>query len=308
MPNTSDVYQDPLLRDISIRYSNPDFIADKVFPVLNVDKRTGYYFVYDKSNLRTESSVRTGVTRANRVDYNLSKTAYGPLIEHSLEIPIEYDVLNQYDAPLEPRTDATLTVTEKLAIEKEIALAATLADTAIITQNTTLSGTSQWSDYGNSNPFSDIQAGIDSMAQNGIVAPNTLVMGWAVWSKIINHPDFLERVKYSALGTMSEATMKQLFPNIQNIYVSKAVKNGAVQGQADSLSFVWGKHVQLMYVTPTPALRSITAGYTLTLNGGRMVENWNEQPVKAEFVRVTDYYEQKTVAAEAAYLIKNAVA
>ena len=307
MPQTSDVFVDPILTNISVKYKNDQFIADMIFPEVAVQKKTGFYFTYDKSNIRIENTERTGVSRANRTDYALTKTAYGPLVEHSLEIPIEYDILDQYDSPLEPRTDATETVTEKILLEKEVKLATTLSTTGTVTQNVTLAGTSQWNDYGNSNPFTDLQTGINAITRNGIMRPNTLVMGQDVWIQIINHPDFLDRIKYSQLGKVTEESVATLL-GLDDVHVSRTVQNTGVLGNADALSYVWGKNAQLLYVSKSPAIRSISAGYTLSLYGGRKVETWDEMQVKAEFVRVTDYYQQLLVAVEAIYLIKNTVA
>lgn len=309
MPAVRDVYVDPLLTNVSVKYKNPEnaFIAEMIAPTIPVDKETGYYFVYDKSNLKRHNAQRTGLSRAKRVDYAMSKTAYGPLPELSLEIPIEYDVLNQYDNPLEPRTDATEMVTESLMIGKEADLATDMADTAIVTQNTTLSGTSQWSDFANSDPFTDIQTGIDTVKTNSLIPPNTLVLGYQVFSKLKNHPDLLERVKYSERGVLTEDILASLF-NVSRVIVASAGYNTAADGQTDSLSFIWGKHAWLMYISPTPGIRQVSAFYHLTLRNGRYIDRWDEPQVKAEFVRANDRYQRKLIAAETIYLIKNAVA
>lgn len=308
MPVTSEVFVDPLLSNVSVKYTNPamNFIAEKVFPTVNVDKKTGFYFTYDKSNLRVEQSERTGVSRANRVDYSLTKTAYGPLIEHSLEEAIEQDILDQYQNPLEPRTDAAMHVTEKLLLKKEKNLATYLGSTSNITQNVTLT-TTQWSDPVASDPFNDIQTGLDTIQQNGLAPANTLVLGYQVWSKLKNHPDLLERVKYSQKAVLTTDLLASLW-GLQNIFVGSTVENTAKQGQTDATSFIWGKNALLMYVTPTPGIRTISSGYHLQLSAPRYIERWYEQWNKAEFVRVTDYFKAHTIAVEAMYLVKNAVA
>jgi len=307
--NVLDTYADPVLSEVSIRYSNDpnDFLAEKVFPILPVIKKTGFVFKYDKSNLKSVSSLRTGSSRASRVNYGLTKTAYGPLLEHSLEIDIEKDIMDMYDTPLEPQTDATLTVTEMFELEKEVALAALLATTGTFTQNVTLSGTSQWSDFDNSTPFIDIETGVSTIILNAAKTPNTILMGYHVWSKLKNHPDMLERVKYSQLGVLTESILSDLI-NIPNILIGKVVQNTAADGQTDAMGFVWGKNAWLLYVSPTPQIRSISAGYTLTLLKGRYVDAWVEIWNKTNFVRVNDYYQQFPVAIEAVYLIAAAVA
>jgi hypothetical protein len=216
--------------------------------------------------------------------------------------------MEMYDAPLDPRTDATETVTEMILIEKESKLATAMASGTNVPQNLTFSGGSQWSDYANSNPFTDIMTGINTIKQNGIQDPNTFVIPQPVWLQLVNHPDFLDRIKYSQLGTLTTELVKSLFPGITNIVIAAAVQNATTQGQTDSLSYIWGKNFWVMYVAPTPGLRTISAGYTLSLYGGRRIEGWDEREHKAEFIRCTDYYQQKFVATEATYGIFSVVA
>lgn len=305
-PTVSNVYQDPLLTDISVRYTNTNLIADQVFPVLPVQKRTGVYFKYDKNNLKIANTRRTGTSRANRVDYGLSKIEYGPLTERSLEIAIDNDTMLQYASPLDPLADAALVVTEKVLLERENDLAADLGSTSIVTQNTTLSGTSQWNDYANSTPFNDIQLAITTIKKNGIINPNTLVFGQQVWDWLINHPDLIDRIKFTERGVMTPELVGALF-QIDNVFIGDAVNNTAEDGQTDSLGYIWGANVIVMYVTATPGIRTVTAGYHFTLLNGRYIDRWVEQERKANFVRFNDYYDRQYVAVEAMYLIKNAV-
>lgn len=306
-PTVQNVYQDPLLTDVSVRYTNDELIADLVFPILPVTKRTGVYFKYDKSNLKVPKTARTGLSRANRADYATSKVPYGPLTERSLEIGIEKDVIDQAQDPLDPRTDAALAVTEMVMLERETDLAADLFSTSIVTQNVTLSGTSQWSDYANSDPFSDFQTGVSTILLNSIKRPNTAVLGQQVWDKLKNHPDLLERIKYTQVAVLTEELLAGLI-GVKTVYIGSAVSNTAADGQTDSMGYIWGKSCVLLYVTNAPALRTVTAGYHFTLQDGRYIDRWVEQWNKGEFVRFNDYYDREYVAIECLYLIKNAVA
>ena len=165
MPTIQSTYVDRILTQVSVKYTNPEgsFVAEKVFPTVNVEKRTGKYFVYDKSNLRAVDSRRSGKAYAKEADFGLSKSDYGPLLEHSLRRFIENDEFTQSDDPYTPRIDTTSALTEALQIEKENILATKLLDTGTVTNNTTLSGTSQWSDFDNSDPFSDITTAITTV-------------------------------------------------------------------------------------------------------------------------------------------------
>ena len=162
MPQVTDYHVDKVLTNMSVAYHNDDLIAEKIFPRLEVPGRTGFYYTFDKSKFRIENSERTGVSRAKRVSYGMTKTAFGPLLEQSLEEAIEYEVRDTYPTPHDARVDATEDVSERLDLGHEKAVADIAFSATYITNNVTLSGTDQWSDYANSDPFSDIQTGIDA--------------------------------------------------------------------------------------------------------------------------------------------------
>ena len=84
-PVQQQVYIDVVLGQISIAYQNENYIADTIFPQLMVQKRTGIYFVYDKSKFRQVNDYRAPRTRAQQVEYGLTQASYGPLLEHALE-------------------------------------------------------------------------------------------------------------------------------------------------------------------------------------------------------------------------------
>jgi hypothetical protein len=306
--NVSDVYVDRQLTDISVRYSNPSYLADTLFPIISVPERTGIYFVYGKENLKVEDDLRTKGSRANRVEMSLTKATFGPLKEHSLESPIDWEIRDAAQDPIDVSTDVTILVSDKLLLRKEVDLAAYLSSTSNVTQYVTLSGTDQFSDYVNSDPFAKIEIGRLAIQKNALKVANTIFMGLDVWAVLKNHPDFLERAKYTRLGVVTTDLLKDLFPGIENIYVGEAMYNTAAEGQTASLSAVWGKNLWIAYVTPQPGLRTVSLGYTLTWGDQRKVEMWSEQEFKQDMVRVTDYYQQLIVAVECIYGIFAVVA
>lgn len=306
------VYIDQALSDVSIRYTNKNFIADQVFPILPVDKETGLVFKFDKENLRSpQDTTRGDYARSERVDYGLSTVPYGPLLEHSIEVPLSQRLLDMYQTPLQPEINATNTATEKLLIERESGLVGYLGNAANFpaTNKVTLSGTQQWSDYTNSKPFSDIQTGATAILQGSTFKPNTVAMGRAVYDQLVNHPQVTDRLKYTARATNEEVTnaIADLF-GVQKVLIGEAISNTANEGQADATSFIWGKNVYLLYVTDTPAVESVSAGYHLVLKDKRFVDKWYEQPIKTQFVRANDFYTRFVMATECIYCIYNAVA
>jgi hypothetical protein len=304
-PQVGQVYIDPLLANISIAYQNDTYMADMIFPEVQVAKISGFYFVYDKSKFVVANDLRAPSTRANRVDYGLTKEPYGPLVEHSLEQDIPDEVVDQAMAPLDPNVDATENVTDRILLSKELDAFNQCTDTAVITQNVTLSGSSQWDQYATSDPIGDVKTARDTVKKAVLKMPNRLLLGYEVFSDLQNHPEIIERIKYSQLGVVTAELLAEIFV-IEEVWIADAEQNVANENQDPDMEYIWGKNAWVFYINPAPAIRKVSFGYTFR-RGPRQVERWDERWVKAQFVRVTDWYEQKIVAAPAAYFIQNAI-
>lgn len=303
-----NIYRDKLLSNVSVKYTNTNFIADKVAPVIEVENKTGYYFVYNKENLRKPlSTKRTGYASTNIVDHDLTQVPYGPLTERRLKQGITTDEFMMYSDPLDPRTDAAENVTEKMLLEREIDLVADMSNTSIVTNYSTLSGTGQWSDYVNSDPLVAIQTYVSNMKKIGLLMPNTGVLGQQVWDQLKNHPKVVDRLKYTSSDSVALDTFARLV-GLSQIFLGDSVVNTGLEGLSDSNSFIWGKHFWLMQVASQPGIKKVSAFYHLQLKGARFVDRWVENDPPIEWVRVNDYYDRKLMAPEAVYGIFNAVA
>lgn len=302
-----DLRTDPVLTEVSVKYSNQNLIAERVFPRMNVKEKTGYYYTFDKSNFKIEESYRAPHARANRVDYGFSKTAYGPLTERSLEAAIDWEERDSYPVNSDIYADSVETVSERMALAHESEVATMLGDTAQVTQNVTLSGTDQWSDFSNSDPFANIETGRAAIHASVMRDPNVLILGKQVWDKVKHHPDLIDRLSNSSVRVLTRELLAALL-EVEEVIIGDAMYNSADEGQTASMSYVWGKNAVLAVVDRNVRPKMVTVGLTLTMDGFRYVDRWTEEGTKEDFVRVNDYYDPTFVASGAAYLIKNAVA
>ena len=304
----SNSYADPVLKNIAIAYANKNFFADRFFPVVPVEKKTGYYFVWDQANLRAEEDLRTGRAESRIVDDEATKTAYGPLKEHSLKTFIEQDLIEQSDITnLEAKRTERLRA--RMLLNKEVALATLLSDTAVVTQSATISGTSQWSDYANSDPFGLLETMIEEVRTGSMQKANRIAMGKAVWTKLKYHPDTIELLKSQGGGRFTPQLLADWL-EVDEVIVLDSQKNTADEGQTASMSDIWGKHVWAYYVNPSPNpnVEEVSAGYHLSLTDGVEVRTWNEEDPEGEWVKAKDYFEAKLVSAGAISLRKSVVA
>lgn len=301
---------DPMLTSVAIAYSNDAYIAEQVFPSFPVQKQSGKHFVYDQGRFRLNKTLRAGGSPSNEVTLSLtSGTAYFA-DDHAEKMFVTDEDVENAITPTDPYTDATEFLMDQQMVAKEYELATLCGDTGTITQNTTLSGTSQWSDYNNSDPITNIETGKQTIHAAIHVNPNLLVLGKQVWDKLKNHPAFMERVKYSALGVMTEQLLAEIV-GVDKVIVGGAAYTNSAEGQTETTTYIWGKNALLAYVNPRIAPKMMTLGMTYTWKTLQVerLRGSAEEDRKGTYVRVGDYYyDLKLVAAAAGYLIKNAVA
>jgi len=309
-PKIGDAKVDKILSQFSQKYVNKMYIAEMILPPLTVKEKTGKFAKYGKENLRTYAEIfRAPGTRALTVDYSVSQGTY-VCQERALEKRVADEYVNNSDDPYNPKRDAVATLMDNIWVNQENALAATLADTAVITANTTLAGTDQWSDFTASDPFDDIYTGIDTIRTATSQLPNTAWMSYEVMKTLKQHPDVREQLKYTNGGQLSNDAFIDFlkgFFNLENVFVGTAIKNTADEGQTDVLASVWGKHFWLGYISPRPTLMNATLGYTFS-DVPRMVDTYREEAYVADTVRVRYSYDQNLMDVNLTYLIKNATA
>lgn len=309
-PTLGSAKVDKLLTQFSQRYANATYISESILPVLKVKEKTGKFAKYGKENFRvyTDGILRAPGVRANSIDYSVSQGTYS-CQERALEKVVPDEYISNTDDPYDPKRDAVATIMDNLWVNQERALAAVLTSTSILTNNTTLSGTSQWSDYANSSPLTDIQTGINTVRTATGMRPNSVWMSYEVMLKLKDHPDVREQLKYTNGGQFSEsafvAWLKGHFM-LDNVDIGMAVYDTADEGQTASLASVWGKDFGIYYKSPRPTLMQATFGYTFT-DVARTVETYREEARVADVVRQRYSYDQNIMDPALAYLIKDAI-
>lgn len=309
----NNVQADPVLTEIAQGYANKAFYATRLFPELKVESKKGHYYKWDQANLRAEDDLRTGRAESKVVDDEAERVPYGPLQEHALKTFIDKDDLSG-SSELADKVEGIRTerLRHRMLLNKEVALAAVLSDTAVITQSATLSGGDQFSDYANSDPYGELEEMIEEVRTGSMQKANKIAMGVAVWKKLKYHPDTIELLKAQGGGRFTTELLADWL-EVDEVIVLDSQAVTSKQGLAVTRADIWGKHVWVMYVNPSPNPNEleISAGYHLQLEDGVQVyppyEDKNE-PGIGEWIKAEDNYEQHVTAVGAISLRKNAVA
>jgi len=275
-PTLYQTHVDAPLTNISVAYmqSAENFIANQVFPVVPVDKKSDKFFVYTKNDwFRDEAQRRSDGTESAGSGYNLTTDSYSSDV-WAFHKDVGDQTRANSDSPLVPDREATEFVTSRLLLRQEIQFVSDYIKTGV--WGTDLSGVAsspsagtsfyQWSDFANSDPLEDVELGKEQiLGQTGFL-PNTLVLGYQVYRKLRNHPDLVDRIKYTSSNTITTDIMARLF-DVERVLVAKAVKATNNEGATGAYGFAYGKAALLTYSAPTPGLMTPSAGYTFAWRG-----------------------------------------
>lgn len=288
-PTLQQVHIDTALTNVSTAYQQADdqFIATKVFPIVPVDKPTGKIFTYTKADwFRDEAKVRADAAESAGSGYGLNTVGYNCDV-FALHKDIGPQIRATADPQVDLERDAARFITQRMLLRREIQFVSDVFGTGIWGTDTTPSFL--WNDYPNSNPISDVRAQKRAILSTTGQPANTLVLGYDVYDQLLDHPDIVDRIKYttSVTGrTVNEALLAAMF-DVKNVYVAKAIKNTAVEGEAAAYSFVFGKSALLLHVPDNPGLLTPSSGYTLVWRGVDYGMGDNNVGIKQEVVPLT---------------------
>lgn len=276
MPHRGQTHIDRALTNISIQYMQDTsaFIADKVFPTVPVTKQSDRYFKYLKEDwFRDEAQERSLGTESAGGDYDIDNTPTYFCKKYAFHKDVFEEDRANSDDPLQPDQDATEFVVEKILLNKENNWARTYFRAGVWGQDLVGADTAsadttvvKWDDYVNSDPIKDVDTMSTNMQALTGKRPNTMVIGRQVYDALRQHPDILDRIKYTQTGIITAQLIAELF-DVERILVANAIQNTAKKGQAANMKFVMGKHMLLCYTEARPRIKAASAGYCFTWTG-----------------------------------------
>lgn len=307
----------PELTAVAIGYQNRDIdlIADTVLPRITTAKKFAYT-KYTAADGYTVPSTRVGrKSDPTMVDFG-GTLVNDECVDWGLDDLLPNDEVEAWAAMSKPATavspeaKSTTLLTGLVLLDREIRVANTVfaAGTYPGANQATLSGTSQWSDFANSNPLDALLSALDIP----IFRPNKVVLGQAGWTKIRQHPRLIQAANASAQtgGAITRQQLADLL-EVKEVVVGTGFVNTARKGQAPTFARVWGKHCALVYVGADMA----DAGqpcFGFTAQFGTRIAGSIPAPTKGlrggQIIRAGESVKEVISANDAGYFFQNIVA
>ena len=320
-PTRSDVHVDGPLNTLSIAYAQDQtqYGADRLFPVVPVAFKSDTYFTYDRGDwFRDEAQERAPGTESAGGGWRLSTDSYSAK-RYAYHQDVDDETRANTQSPLAPDQDATEYVTERMLLKRENVFTSAYVTTGVWTGSTTgadlVGGTdfTQWDDP-TSEPIQDIRVQITKVAETTGLKPNKLAIGPEVWDQLADHPDLLERIKYTERGMVGPDLLASLL-GLDEVIIPFATRNTADEGATESMDFFWGKSATLLYSAPSPGLRRPSAGYIFAWTGflgasawGSRIKRFRKEEIESDRVEGDIYFDAKVVAPELGVHFSQAVA
>lgn len=281
MPQLNNLgHIDRALTNISVAYQQgaDAFVADKVFPIIPVQKRSDVYFQYSKEDMfRDEVQERGRGAESAGGNFNVEEKDPYFCKKYAYHYDITQEEKTNYDAPLNVDRDAVEWLTAKMLLNREVNFANKFFTTGVWSKDLTgVSGTpaanqfKKWSDA-TSDPVSQINHIMLEMSGSTGVKPNFMVMSPDVFYALKNHEDIIDRIKYTQKGIVTLDLIASLF-EVDKIYIPWGVVNAGKQTpdyseDNDATSFIYSGKVLIGHRALRPSLKTPTAGYIFAWTG-----------------------------------------
>lgn len=305
-PTRSEVHIDVGLSNVSIKFRNADFAAEKIAPPMLVGKDSNVYWQYGQEHLDLQNDLRAPGTRGVSMDWSLSTNPY-LVKEHSQLHPIPDETRDDADEPLNMEIDTTEYLTERIMRRLEYDVAAIATDsTQYATANYSDLTGKEWNDYSASDPLGDVEAAKATVHAATGEEPNVLILGHKVYAALRNHPKIKDMIKYTQTGKVTLELLAELF-DVDEVVDAKALYNSAAEGATRSLSYIWGSNAILAVRPASMGLKTLSFMSIFRRKGWRKTETWRQDPERSDFIRVSDKYQALKISNVAGFLFGNAL-
>lgn len=303
-PTVSDVHVNRPLTTYSTAFvaNQEDFIAMRAFPFIPSESKSDEYWVYDRADwARLVAEKRAAGTASAGGGYTIARQNFS-VERWAIHQDVDDPTRANADDPLAPDQDATTWVTEQIlrAIERE------WNDNYFVTGiwDQEVTPATLW-DAGGSTPIEDVRSEHTRILSITGKRPNTIVTTPYVRDVLIDHPDVLDRIKYTGSGavTIDEAQLAELF-KVERFLVGGGFETTSQEGAAtDTFDFMLGKNLWLGYVNPSPSPRTVTAGGTFVWTGnpgtgatGQRIKRFRLEEYESDRIEGETWFDQQIIA------------
>lgn len=311
-PTLSSGRVDKQLSNISLAYTNDNYIHDKILPLVpNLKEESGKIGTFGNEHLRVYESVKTGLfdESSHRIEYKQTNTTGYQIDYFDMDAYVPDRLKNQLQKPFDAKRDALDTLEEARNVLMEDGLATALADATVLTNTSTPSAL--WDDQVNSDPLLDIETACEAIRAATGRRPNKSWTNSSVISKLQTHPQFIDKVRGINVTLSKQQVVGIImdFCGLKELHVGSAIKITSKEGQAtETKGNIWQDDFGLYYAPDRASLRTPAFGYRFELSGqNKRVSSRRNKGDRGDDVRLEWAFQDKILDVDSAYLLDQVI-
>jgi len=264
-----DVHIDAALSNLAIDYRPQGFIADQIFPIVPVSKKSDNFYVFNQGDkFRETRDYRVPGQPPNMVSFDVSSDGYN-CVNYALGTYITAEEAANADVAIRSRQRRANFITDLLLINYELRVARMVTSTSNVGTYTTTA--SAWG-TDNADPYEDAQGDIAMLEDISGYKANLVVFGKTAWRKFRDSKEIRELL-YPHGGGIPKVDQVATLLEVDKVLVGGAYYNTAAKGATMALSQIWNDSVLYAYIPPKPAIDVPSFGYSFRWTVPNM-PNW----------------------------------
>ena len=301
---------DVALTNMAMGYRPGGFIADMIFPTVNVQKQADLYYEFSRADrLRRENDIRAPGTAANRVMESVSSGNFFCKNYALASAAVIEDKVNA-----DPMLVAQIIngkarlILDKLYLGMEYRCATLVNSTTNVGSSSAVS--SAWNGAGD--VLGNLNQAIDNlMDANGISDASNIhvAMGLDAWKSARRDSTVRNLINgtNNGGGYATREQFKSLL-EIGELHIGGAYQNTGEEGLTENLSKIWKDNVLVYYAPPAPSIELPSYGYNFrwVANGiaNLQVERHPyDSVIKAELIEAGFYQDEKITGKSYSFLL-----
>lgn len=277
-------------------YGFPDMVAERVLPVIPVQKETDKYYKFNKEELQDQNTLRADGDPASEMTWDVTSAAY-IAEEYAMRKLVTDRVMRNADAVIKPKMTSVKKLKRVLMIAQERRVQALVQSTTHITNNGGV-GT-KWDAASGMNIRKDVDTAKDSLRRTAGVMANAMLIDYASAQAVMRY------LMTTAYTTFAEWLDKNELPPVLwglETIVGGAVRNTANAAATESLADIWTDNVLIFHKDPDPDPESPGLGYIFRAQDFQVIE-YRVDERKGVMEEVSVIEDEVITHAAAGYLI-----
>lgn len=321
-PTRGSLHVDTLLTDYAIAYGTDlasTYVSDRACTIKSVDKQSDKYVVWNKGDFyRLEMQQRADGDKSEGGGQRLSNATYFAEV-WALHTILTDRQRNAARGEVDVEAAKIRYLMNQTKLARDVQFASTFFTTSVWSGFTDQTGVAaapganqfiQWSDYTNSTPITDIKEQAVALEITAGV-PGTKLVGVTsstVFQKLSDHPDFLDRLKYTGGNDRPANVTREAMAAIlglDELIVAKAVQNTAAEGATATMAAIFGDKFLLMFKSDVASDDQSTAAtlfshseFDQVTPEGAAIFQWYDDSRRSTYYEAEQAFDQKVTAAD----------